>query len=43
VDEAYAELRSSIEVDAWEQLISGLERLASLDMKTPEERPAVNQ
>ena len=43
VDEAYAELRSSIDVDEWEQLFSGLERLAALDMNSPDERPAVNQ
>jgi homoprotocatechuate degradation regulator HpaR len=43
VEAAYAELRSSIDVDDWEQLIAGLERLASLDMHSPDERPAVNQ
>lgn len=43
VDEAYAELRASINVDDWEQLLGGLEKLASLDMNTPEDRPAVNQ
>ena len=43
VDAAYAELRSSVDVDDWEQLIRGLDRLASLDTNGPEERPAVNQ
>ena len=43
VDEAYADLRASVDVDDWEQLIRGLEKLASLELDSPEERPAVNQ
>ncbi|MGI9261376.1 MAG: MarR family winged helix-turn-helix transcriptional regulator [Woeseiaceae bacterium] len=31
VDEAYAELRGSIENDDWHELIDGLERIASLE------------
>ena len=43
VDAAYAELRSSIQAEDWDKLIGGLERLASLDTNSPDERPAVNQ
>ena len=43
VDEAYADLRGSIDADVWQQLTTGLERLGSLDVGVPEDRPAVNQ
>jgi len=43
VDEAYAELRASVDSDDWQQLISGLERLAALESGEPAERRAVNQ
>lgn len=43
VDEAYAELRSSIDVDDWEELINGLQKLAHPETKLPADRPAVNQ
>ena len=43
VDEAYADLRGSIDAEVWQQLITGLERLGSLDVGVPEDRPAVNQ
>lgn len=43
VDTAYAELRGSIDKDEWRALMSGLERIASLEHETPADRPAVNQ
>jgi len=43
VDAAYAELRGSIDERDWNQLIDGLERIASLEANGPGERPAVNQ
>jgi homoprotocatechuate degradation regulator HpaR len=43
VDEAYAELRASLDGDDWQQLISGLERLAALEAGQPAERRAINQ
>ncbi len=43
VDAAYAELRASIDAAAWQQLMKGLEQIASLELAAPAERPAVNQ
>jgi homoprotocatechuate degradation regulator HpaR len=43
VDEAYADLRRSIDSDEWRRLIQGLERLGTLELAVPDERPAVNQ
>jgi len=43
VNAAYAELRSSINDNEWDQLITGLERLAALDSEPPAKRPAANQ
>jgi homoprotocatechuate degradation regulator HpaR len=43
VDEAYADLRGSIDKQEWSTLLKGLERIASLDHETPAEKPAVNQ
>jgi homoprotocatechuate degradation regulator HpaR len=43
VDEAYAELRASIDADAWQQLMTGLEQVAMLEFAAPEQRSAVNQ
>lgn len=43
VDEAYAELRGSVDAAVWQQLITGLERIGSLELAAPENRPAVNQ
>lgn len=43
VDEAYAELRGSMDTSDWKALMEGLERVASLGMKAPHEDTAVNQ
>ena len=43
VDEAYADLRGSIDETDWNQLIDSLERIASLAAEVPDNRPAVNQ
>jgi homoprotocatechuate degradation regulator HpaR len=43
VDQAYAELRGSIDDEEWDQLISALERLGSIETEAPDSRPAVNQ
>jgi homoprotocatechuate degradation regulator HpaR len=43
VDDAYAELRSSIDADQWQQLIGSLERIASLEADIEERQRAVNQ
>lgn len=43
VDAAYAELRASIDARAWQQLMTGLERIAALEAGMADERPAVNQ
>ena len=43
VEEAYAELRSSINDKEWDRLIAGLERLAAADSGAPAKRRAANQ
>ena len=43
VDAAYVELRGSIDEHDWNELIDGLERIASLPSNSSDERPAVNQ
>ena len=43
VIDAYAELRGSMDEADWEDLINGLERVATLETAPSEERPAVNQ
>jgi len=43
VDAAYAELRGSLDASEWDELMQGLDRIASLQTETPAARPAVNQ
>ncbi len=43
VDEAYAELRASIDAQDWQRLIDSLEQVAALDPAAAEEKRAVNQ
>jgi hypothetical protein len=43
VDRAYAELQGSIDREDWKQLMLGLERVATIGQRSPEERSAVNQ
>jgi homoprotocatechuate degradation regulator HpaR len=43
VDDAYAELRGSVDAEEWRQLMRGLERIASLEQEVPAQRPAANQ
>jgi homoprotocatechuate degradation regulator HpaR len=43
VDRAYAELQGSIDREDWKQLMLGLERVATIEQRSPEERSAVNQ
>ena len=43
IDQAYADLRGSIDETDWNQLIDSLERIASLAAEAPDNRPAVNQ
>lgn len=40
VDDAYRELRASIDVAEWQQLVAGLERVASLESRPAAERGA---